>query len=107
MHRNKKIAGVLRKEIAPLLIEKYDQNKFGLITIVEIVVNKDLTKAEIFLSAEKNSANLLEKIKKDTWKISKQIFPRLFLKKIPILIFSLYKEKNYQKVLNILDQLSS
>ena len=49
MRRVQQVAVVLKKELAPLIREALD-NKFGIVTLIDVIVQPDLKEAKVYIS---------------------------------------------------------
>ncbi|MCL5407598.1 MAG: 30S ribosome-binding factor RbfA [Patescibacteria group bacterium] len=49
MRRVQQVAVVLKKELAPLIREVLD-NKFGIVTLIDVIVQPDLKEAKVYIS---------------------------------------------------------
>ena len=91
-NRQKKIAGVLQKDLIDILQGEAQQNLKGiLISITKVYVTSDLGEAKIYVSVfpSKHSATLIEGIKKNTSVIRYELAKRTKnqLRRMPVLHF--------------------
>jgi ribosome-binding factor A len=78
--RQKKVARLVQKELSEIFLrEARILFGGGMITVSMVRVSPDLSSAKVYLSlfAVKNTADLLKKIKEETWKIRKDLALRV------------------------------
>jgi ribosome-binding factor A len=91
MSRLLKVASLLKKEIASILLTRVNNNKIGFITITEVTVAKDFSTAKVSYS-QLGSEKEIQETKKALSSASKFIHFELckaikYMKTIPRLIF--------------------
>lgn len=104
--RTQKIASTIQHELAPVLHQYFEPDKYGIVTITDIFVLDDLSEARVSVDVPQKAQQFFDEIRKKSWKIAKEISPRLTIKKTPKLVFKPGQPKEeVQRVLKIMDNL--
>ena len=103
--RTEKIASLIQHEVPSLLLKYFNEEAFGLITIEKIEVYDDLSLAKIYVSLLKGKTRFFKEANKKSWKIARDLAPRLKLKKTPKIKF--LPKNNDDKTKNVLRILDS
>lgn len=100
--RGKRVASLIKEELANFLIEAIQEQGSGFITVTRVEVTADLMTARVFLSVfgVEDKAGLLERIEKRKGRIRKELASRVKLKYNPQLVFCLDPTPEYEEKLD-------
>lgn len=86
-HRNEQVAHELLKALSRIIQEELPTERYGLVTITDVVVSTGLEKAEIYVSTILHGRNAVEILQKKTKHIKEALHSAVQLRKIPKLEF--------------------
>ena len=89
--RTERVADLIRREMAELLIHKLRDPRLGFVSVTSVEVSGDLSSARVFLSSmagEEHSAELLAVLRKAVPFLRHELAPRLGLREVPQLSFT-------------------
>ena len=95
--RIKQLNNLLKKEISVILLKREAFSKDLLITVSRVETSKGLDEAKVFISVmpDQQKGEVLQILKKDIYSIQQELNKKLFLRKIPKIVF--YQETEIQK----------
>lgn len=108
--RQKRVAALLKEELAKMLMSFFEDQKENFITITQVLVSKDLKTAEIYLSIfqHQKEEEILKRLNNTSGLFRKSIASRVQLKYNPMLIFRLDPVfSGKEKVDKIIEQLKN
>lgn len=88
-NRTDRIADVIQKEIATIILQEMKDPRIGLHTILEVKVSKDLNYAKIYVSVmqEEQAAQTIETLNKAAGFLRAQLAKRIQMRVMPHLSF--------------------
>ncbi len=97
--RQKRVSSLIREELSRLLLELFQDNSSGIITITSIDVTKDLKTAYVYISLYgcKEKTKIFDLLEKRKGFLRKSIASRTKLKYNPLLIFSPDPTQDYEE----------
>ena len=102
-HRSEQVASELYKALSRVLNEHQEYEKFGLITVTDVIVKGKLDHAIISISSLEYPHDLCEKLQQKSQQLRHQIKGLVQLRKIPQLSFAV--DETYQ-ILDKIDEAS-
>lgn len=87
MFRNEKFAKEIMKGLSLVIRENPSFERYGLITITDVVVNPGLDKAKIFISSMNHPRDLTKLLNTKVRSLVKALHNKVNLRKIPTLTF--------------------
>ena len=93
-----RLNNLFKEEISAILLKRENFDKDVLVTVSRVVISKGLNEAKIFISVipDEEEKEVVTVLKKDIYSIQQELNKKLFLRKIPRIIF--YQEKEIKKV---------
>lgn len=86
-YRNEQVSKELRKALGIAFQEELQMERYGLITITDVVVTQGLEQAKVFVSSMRHGRDLVKKLNKNVSKWKKLIKNNVNLRKIPTMTF--------------------
>ncbi len=88
---------LLRKEISNIILKREDFSRNILVTVSRVIVSPELSQAKVFVSTipREKEEQVLNILKKNIYVIQQELNKKLFLKKVPKIVF--YQEKQIEK----------
>ena len=108
--RQKRVASLIKDEIALLLIDEYPPQTFGLLTVTRVEITGDLKQANVIVSVfgGGDAEAFLSSLKTKQGYFSKCVASRINLKYNPMLFFSLDLSSEYsERIEDILETLKN
>lgn len=95
--RTQQINNVIQHQIAELIHETVNKDIFGLVTVTLVDTAKDLSNCKVWISTMKTEKRkeLLKELNNHIYKIQKTINHKLYLKKVPKIIFKIDESLDY------------
>ncbi|HRR40469.1 MAG TPA: 30S ribosome-binding factor RbfA [Syntrophales bacterium] len=84
--RSERIAGVIRKEIADILLKEISDPRIGDITITDVMLSGDLRQATVFfvqMGKDRDSGDVHDHLQKASGLLKRELGRRLHLRYIP------------------------
>tara|TARA_B100001250_G_C19813142_1_gene796797 strand:+ start:1808 stop:2191 length:384 start_codon:yes stop_codon:yes gene_type:complete len=108
--RNRRVAQLLKKELAVLIHKKFPLKQYGLITLTNVDVSPDLKNSTIFftnLNTSESNSQLIDELNQQARNFRYEISKLLTLKTVPSLFFK-YDEsiERGQRLNDIIEKIS-
>ncbi len=87
--RSDQLDHLLRDEIAVLISEHFNTQRYGLLTVIEVKTAKSFDSARVYVSCLKNGHQFLEEASHKVYKLQKELDRKLVMKRVPKIIFEL------------------
>jgi ribosome-binding factor A len=87
--RTRKVGGLLRKELADILLRELDDRRFRMISITQVTLSRDLKNATVFVTglAKDDVTEEVSSLNEMKGFIRKQLSRRVYLKRLPTIQF--------------------
>ncbi|MEA3452757.1 MAG: 30S ribosome-binding factor RbfA [Patescibacteria group bacterium] len=97
---------LFKREISNILLKEESFDKNMLVTVTRVDISPELSGAKIFISVmpEEKRKEVLDFLKKDIYHIQQELNKRLYLKKIPRIVF--YEESKVEEAARIEELIS-
>lgn len=108
--KTEKAGYILRETMAPFILEYASEklDEFGLVSIVEVVVSKDYSYADFYVSCQTNAENLPKYLAKYAGEIKSMIWKELGARKSPNIRFKISQNKNeVWDILSLINEMSN
>ncbi len=86
-NRTDRIADVIQKEIATIILQEMKDPRVGLLTILSVKVSKDLNYAKIYVMQEEHAKETLDALNKASGFLRAQLAKRIQIRVMPNLTF--------------------
>lgn len=86
-HRPQQVAQELLKALGRIIQEELPLERYGLVTVTDVVVTPGLEQAKIYISAMQKGENAVDILNKKAGHIKRQLHSAVRLRKIPQLDF--------------------
>jgi|CXWL01.1.fsa_nt_gi ribosome-binding factor A len=86
-HRPQQVGTEIQRALSQILMEEMPFERFGLVTITEVMVTPGLESARIYVSSLKDNHDVVENLNQRAGKLSSELRKKIQLRKMPQLIF--------------------
>ena len=103
--RTTQLAHVLQRELSEIIVRHLHEDKFGLITLTEVIVTKKMEEARIYITASAHPIEAVDYLNKNRPTFVKHLKHLILVRKIPKLNFVQDTRPEYAaKIEFLLDQ---
>lgn len=88
-HRPEQIAKEIQKAMSKVFQEELPMERYGLVTITDVVVSRGMEHATIYVSTLMHTRALIEELNHKVGKWKDLMIPHLILRKIPTITFEM------------------
>jgi len=101
-----KLNELFKREISRILLKEENFDRNILVTVTRVDISPELSGAKIFISVmpEERRGEVLDFLKKDIYHIQQELNKRLYLKRIPRIVF--YEEAKVEEAARIEELIS-
>jgi len=97
---------LLKREVSEILLKERTFDRNVLVTVTRVETTMNLAEAKVFISVlpEDQRRDILRSLRKDIYLIQQKLNKKLFLRKIPKIVF--YEEKSVEQAARIEELIS-